>query len=38
MMKEEVQKGVLKLLEARMIYAISESSWVSLLQVYPKKG
>jgi len=38
MMKEEVRKGVLKLLEAGMIYAISESSWVSLVQVDPKKG
>jgi len=38
MMKEEVLKEVLRLLETGMIYAISESSWVSLMQVVPKKG
>jgi len=37
-MKEEVQKEVLKLLETRMIYAISNSSWVSPVQVVLKKG
>jgi len=29
---------VLKLLEAGLIYPISDSSWVSLVQVVPKKG
>ena len=38
MMKEEVRKEVLKLLEAGLIYPISDSSWVSLVQVVPKKG
>jgi len=38
MMKEKVQKEVLKLLEVGMIYAISDSSWVSPVQVVPKKG
>ena len=37
-MKEEVRKEVLKLLEAGLIYPISASSWVSLVQVVPKKG
>jgi len=37
-MKEEVQKEVLKLLEAGLIYPISDSAWVSLVQVVPKKG
>ena len=37
-MKEEVRKEVLKLLEARLIYPISDSSWVSPVQVVPKKG
>ena len=37
-MKEEVQKEVLKLLEAGLIYPISDSAWVSLVQVMPKKG
>ena len=36
-MKEEVQKEVLKLLEARLIYPISDSAWVSPVQVVPKK-
>ena len=30
-MKEEVRKKVLKLLEARLIYPISDSAWVSLV-------
>ena len=37
-MKEVVKKEVIKLLDAGMIYPISESSWVSLVQVVPKKG
>jgi len=36
--KEEVRKEVLKLLEAGLIYPISDSSWVSPIQVVPKKG
>lgn len=37
-MKEVIKKEVLKLLEARIIYVISYSKWVSLVQVLPKKG
>ncbi|XP_057996533.1 uncharacterized protein LOC131175871 [Hevea brasiliensis] len=37
-MKELVKKEVLKLLEARIIYPISDSSWVSPVHVVPKKG
>ena len=37
-MKEVVRKEVLKWLDARVIYPISNSSWVSLVQVIPKKG
>jgi len=37
-MKEVVKKKVLKLLDACMIYPISDSSWVSLVHVVPKKG
>jgi len=37
-MKEEVRKEVLKLLEAGLIYPISDSAWVSPIQVVPKKG
>ena len=37
-MKEMVRKEVKKLLEARMIYPISDCAWVSLVQVIPKKG
>ena len=36
-MKEEVRKEVLKLLEAGFIYPISDSAWVSPIQVVPKK-
>ena len=36
-MKEVVRKKVLKWLDARVIYPISDSSWVSLVQVVPKK-
>ena len=37
-MKEIVKKEVLKWLNAGFIYAISDSSWVSPVQVVPKKG
>jgi len=37
-MKEVVKKKVQKLLEAGMIYPISDSAWVSPVQVVPKKG
>ncbi|KOM25083.1 hypothetical protein LR48_Vigan50s000300 [Vigna angularis] len=37
-MEEEVRKEVLKLLEANIIYPISDSAWVSPVQVVPKKG
>lgn len=37
-MKEVVRAEVLKLLNAGIIYAISDSSWVSPVQVVPKKG
>jgi hypothetical protein len=37
-MKEVVKKEVTKLLEAGMIYPISDSSWVSPVHVVPKKG
>ena len=38
MMKEVVQKEVLKWLDAGVIYPISYSEWVSPVQVVPKKG
>ena len=37
-MKEEVRMEVLKLLDVGIIYLISDSAWVSLVQVVPKKG
>jgi len=37
-MKEVVKKEVFKLLDAGMIYPISDSSWVSPVHVVPKKG
>ena len=37
-MKEVVRKEVLKWLDARVIYPISDSAWVSPVQVVPKKG
>jgi len=37
-MKEVLKKEVLKLLDAGVIYPISDSKWVSLVQVVPKKG
>ena len=38
MMKDVVRKEVLKCLNAGFIYAISNSPWVSLVHVVPKKG
>ncbi|XP_076886751.1 uncharacterized protein LOC143536702 [Bidens hawaiensis] len=37
-MQEVVKKEVLKLMDAGMIYPISDSPWVSPTQVVPKKG
>jgi hypothetical protein len=37
-MREVVKKEVLKLLMARVIYPVSDSEWVSPVQVVPKKG
>jgi hypothetical protein len=37
-MRDVVMKEVLKLLKARVIYPISDSEWVSPVQVVPKKG
>ena len=37
-MQEVVHKEVLKLLDAEIIYLISDSAWVSPVQVVPKKG
>ena len=37
-MKEVVEKEVLKWLNAGFIYALSESSWVNSMHVVPKKG
>ena len=37
-MKEVVRKEVLKWLDAEVIYPIFDSSWVSPVQVVPKKG
>jgi hypothetical protein len=34
----EVVKEVLKLVKAGVIYPISDSKWVSLVQALPKKG
>ena len=36
-MKEVVRKELLKCLDTRVIYPILDSSWVSLVQVVPKK-
>ena len=38
MMKEVIRKEVLKWVNAGFIYAISGSSWMSLVHVVPKKG
>ena len=37
-MREVVRKEVIKLLDAGIIYSISDSKWVSPVQVVPKKG
>ena len=37
-MKEVVKAKIIKLLDASMIYPISNSAWVSPVQVVPKKG
>ena len=37
-MQEVVKKEVIKLLDAGLIYPISDSLWVSPIQVVPKKG
>jgi hypothetical protein len=37
-MREVVNKEVLKLLKARVIYPVSNSEWASLVQVVLKKG
>lgn len=37
-MSDVVKKEVLKLLVASIIYPISDSQWVSLVHVVPKKG
>jgi hypothetical protein len=37
-MREVVKKEVLKLYQARIIYPVPHSEWVSLVQVVPKKG
>ena len=37
-MKEVVKVEIIKFLDASIIYPISNSSWVSPMQVVPKKG
>jgi len=37
-MMEVVQKEILKWLDARVIYPIANSEWVSPIHVVPKKG
>jgi hypothetical protein len=37
-MREVVKKEVLKLLKAKVIYPVSNSEWISPIQVVPKKG
>ena len=37
-MQEVVKKEVIKLLDAIITYPISDSPWVSPIQVVPKKG
>jgi hypothetical protein len=37
-MREVVKKEVLKFLKAGVIYPVSDSEWVSLVKVVPKKG
>jgi len=36
-MQEAVQKEILKLLQANIIYLVSDGKWVSLMHVVPKK-
>ena len=37
-MKEVVRNEILKLLEARIIYLVADSQWVSPIHCVPKKG
>lgn len=37
-MKDVIKKEIIKWLDAGIIYSISDSSWVSLVQCVPKKG
>ena len=37
-MKEVVKKEIIKLLDASIIYPISDSEWVSPIQCVPKKS
>ena len=37
-MRDVVKKEVFKLLDARIIYPVPHSEWVSPIQVVPKKG
>ena len=37
-LKEVVKKEIVKLLDAGVIYLISDSNWVSPVHVVPKKG
>ena len=37
-LKDAVKKDIMKLLEAGVIYAISDNNWVSPIHVVPKKG
>ena len=37
-MQEVVKKGILRLLKDGIIYPISDSKWISLVNVDPKKG
>ena len=37
-MKEVVRKEVIKWLDAGIVFPISDSKWVSLVQCVPKKG
>ena len=37
-MRDVVKKEVLKLLHTGIIYPVSDSKWVSPVQVVPKKG
>ena len=37
-MKEVIKKEIIKWLDAKIIYPILDSSWISLVQSVPKKG